>query len=252
VPIEESLFVRWHPDDRGGVPLPNELWTLTDQIVTIPDPGIFAVRDTFSFQYQYEPEEGIVVPELIGYVTVTGDHTSIALPDGTSAGDLLVLVLAARDVASCSDFRFDSGYHDGQRGVWTGVEDGSGTAVACVINSSTSEVGLDCVGILAAFRGDPMDITADAGSTGAATPFNPTDPSGGTFGVAGIAMSSGLLSGAVSDELTANWITVVRIGGAGAGKMSAYLGYNADGTPAGQWGSTGGIGVWTARIIGVQ
>jgi hypothetical protein len=56
-PVEESLFVRWHPAGRQGLPLTNEHFLLDDRTVTIPDPGIIAIGDEFSFQYQFDPED---------------------------------------------------------------------------------------------------------------------------------------------------------------------------------------------------
>lgn len=239
----------------NGTPLQRGDWTRTDTVLTIPGETWFRSGKVAWVDYAYNYyDEGPakVLPSLIGYTLINGNHSSIAVPAGTNFGDRLVLVLAARDSVGCSDPRFDAGYHDSQRGVWAGISDGSGIPVAITLDSTASDGGVDCVGVLAAFTGSPMDLTADAGSSGVAAPFTPTDPAGGGFGIAGIAMSSGLLSGLVTDETTSTWTTVVRAGGFGAGKMSVYLGYDASGTPTGTWNTTGGIARWVARIVGVQ
>lgn len=57
VPVDDSLFVRWHPDGQGGVPITNEWFIVTDNRVTIADTGVLQVGDQFSFQYQFDPAE---------------------------------------------------------------------------------------------------------------------------------------------------------------------------------------------------
>ena len=76
VPVEESLFVRWHPDGGGGVPITGEHWTLVGNVVTIPDPGILAADDEFSFQYQWDPGQ-IIAPDAADSLY---DAAVLALP----------------------------------------------------------------------------------------------------------------------------------------------------------------------------
>lgn len=61
-PLEESLFVRWHPRGltRAGIPWPNEHWSLDADTVTIPDTtGLIEVADAFSAQYMYIGDDEI-------------------------------------------------------------------------------------------------------------------------------------------------------------------------------------------------
>lgn len=97
-PVEESLFVRWHPDGRASVgDLTNEHFTVDGQTVTIADSGIFAIGDEFSFQYQFDPgtSEELTITAR-GY---TADYTTDPnpLPAGTKPGDtILVIVMNQR------------------------------------------------------------------------------------------------------------------------------------------------------------
>lgn len=58
-PVDESLFVRWHPGGGAGVPITYEHFTLDGNVVTLPNPGVLAVGDQFSFQYQMNPGEEV-------------------------------------------------------------------------------------------------------------------------------------------------------------------------------------------------
>lgn len=97
VPIEESLFVRWHPGGNGGLPWTSEYFSVTDQMVTITDPGFLATGDTFSFQYQYEVDDDVVELEFVAYVPGVfqlADNTMTFTPPGTmQPGDFLVAAI---------------------------------------------------------------------------------------------------------------------------------------------------------------
>jgi hypothetical protein len=260
-PVEESLFVRWHPNGRGGLPLTNELFSLDGQIVTIPDPGLLASGDSFSFQYQFDPAvDEREDPAVVGVTWVTGDHTSIAVPDGTQIGDALILVMCARVTAMPTDARFGSGFTNnlggfGAAGVWVGVADGSGTPVSIdMVSSGVGDVQDGAAGLMA-ITGFPLDLTADETSLTSPTgtsPFTPATPAGAlsTFGIAALFAASGISSGAISEQ-TSNWTEQLVKQGGGAGKCSIYLGTQT-GIPAGTWETNGSTIIGGARIMGMQ
>jgi hypothetical protein len=99
-PVPESLVIRWHPNGRAPIIQIDERWSLSGQIVTIPDPGgDIAVGDVFSAQYQYLPQEADSFDPatvlLRGESHNSGGNgpglSNLALPLGTQPGDLLFL-----------------------------------------------------------------------------------------------------------------------------------------------------------------
>lgn len=243
----------------NGTPLKRSDWTRTDTVLTIPGEPWFRAGKVAWVDYAYyeSDEPDVIEPFLIGYSTVTTNHTSIPVPSGTQFGDMLVLVLAARNAIGCSDGRFSAGYQQvfsgtWSGGVWYGTADGSGSAVSITLDSTAADGGVDCCGIIAAFRGDPLTITAQADTAGSGTPYTPAVPAAGSFGIAGLALGAGLVAGSVQDDTTGHWTTVGKIGGPGSGKTSALIAYCASGTSSGTWTSTGGSDHWATRIVGVQ
>ncbi|MBO9523910.1 MAG: hypothetical protein J7518_20440 [Nocardioidaceae bacterium] len=143
VPDEESVFLRWHPRGLGtaGIAWPNEHFVVDEeaQVIIISDPGhLIEVNDAFSAQYRYIYDEpGQVVPEFIGVTSVIRTTTSVAIPAGTQAGDLMVLTAAAWSSASTSDPRI-VGQQQGrpfQLVAW-GYADGSMTPLAVNIDGA--------------------------------------------------------------------------------------------------------------------
>lgn len=109
IPVDESLFVRWHPDGGGGLPILNESFTLVDNQVTISDPdGIFVTGDEFSFQYQTDPGQ-IAAPSPLEAFTLRGVASSSgappALPGGAVIGDFIVVVCCDASPPSSTDPR---------------------------------------------------------------------------------------------------------------------------------------------------
>lgn len=192
VPLDESLFVRWHPGGDGGLPWTNEFFTVTDQTVTIPNPGYLAVGDTFSFQYEYEvadPEP--IDPSVVGFTEpgVVDDPTktvTYALPAGTAAGDLLVLSVRGQVApgggelilgTTCADPRMTLAFkattlNSGQaivESVWVGTEDGSGSPVVVHVVPNPSYVAA-ARGVLASITGANGAGTVSAVESGTTTP----------------------------------------------------------------------------------
>lgn len=141
VPVEESLFVFWHPSGGGGLPITNEHFTLVDNVVTLFDPGILAVGDEFSFQYMFDPG---IIPEPPTDVVVRGttgadsSDTVIDIPTGTLAGDTLILSYSS-PFTVVSDPRFPDPpiYSDVSfipRYILVGTADGSGLGVPISLN----------------------------------------------------------------------------------------------------------------------
>lgn len=168
-PVEESLEVFWHPGDHGGLPLTNEMFTVDEQIVIIPDPGYFELGDTFSFQYPHLPDEPEPInPSLVGFTVpgvfdATPDTQTFALPAGTAAGDLIVLTYRGSQGpgggdftvdATCSDPRMTLAYHvpGFPSATWVGIADGSGSPVVLdILNPSYPATA--GAGVLATFTG---------------------------------------------------------------------------------------------------
>lgn len=187
-PREESLFVRWHPDGRGGLPLTNEKFSLDGQVVTIPDPGILVVGDQFSFQYQYEEGDDVLEMELVSCTQGSFAGTQLTFDivgSGAQAGDFLVVTTrgvvapGGGDItlgATCADSRVSLAYSAPLpvvQDVWTGFASGSGAplVVDVIPNASFSPGAKGC---LAVFRGvnGVSSITAvtSPSNTGGTTP----------------------------------------------------------------------------------
>lgn len=191
-PIEESLFVRWHPDGGAGLPVTDEDFTLDGQLVTIPDPGYFTPgEDFFSFQYQYVIGEDAPEPSYLG-ITTPGTFDSgtkqqaFPIPGGVVAGDFLVLSLRGQvapgggemiDGLSCADPRMTLVYTaTGMNGsqpiiekIWVGFEDGSGVDVQVDVTNPAFP-GAGGRGVLTAYRGVNGVTTVSATESGTATP----------------------------------------------------------------------------------
>jgi len=191
-PIEDSsLFVRWHPDGGGGVPVVTPDFTISGQLVTIPDPGYFAVGDLFTFQYEYVIGEDVPEPTVVG-VTAPGvwdasAHTmTYAVPPGVTAGDYFLLSVRGsvapgggelNDGLSCPDPRMSllfqaTAVHGGQtviESIWGGFATGSGTPVVVNVADSTYPTA-QARGVLAALRGVNGVSSVTAVETGTTTP----------------------------------------------------------------------------------
>jgi hypothetical protein len=262
-PIEESLFVRWHPRGltHAGVPWPNEHWSLDEQTVIIPDStNLLEAGDAFSCQYQYL--DTLTEPAAFLWATsVAGDHTEIPMVGATEAGDWLVLVMSARVTAAPTDDRFTApGFTDtmggfGAAGVWIGTADGSGRPVSITMTSGGVGDPADGAAALMAISGDSLSLLGDATSLtspSGTSPFTPTRPStAGVVGIAALFAVSGIASGSISEQ-TSFWdLRSVQQGG-GAGKCSVYLGTAEGGVPAGgTWQTNGSTIIGGARIMGV-
>lgn len=114
VPIDESLFVLWHPAGGAGVPLTNELFNEADGVVTIGDPGFLALGDQFSFQYEFDPtdvdapdvDEAQLPPLVVRDTTSTSTVGEFpVLPPLTEVGDLIVVACEYGGLITCTDPR---------------------------------------------------------------------------------------------------------------------------------------------------
>jgi hypothetical protein len=168
-PVDEALSVFWHPGGHGGLPLTNEMFTVDDHTVVIPDTGYFALGDTFSFQYPHLDEEPDPIDPTVVGATAPGTYDSsahtltVAMPPGTTAGDLLALVVRGgtsvsggegTTTLSISDARMSrvfTALSGPVAGVWTGVADGSGSPIVVNITEPAGNFGAVCV--LAAIGG---------------------------------------------------------------------------------------------------
>lgn len=98
IPVDETLHVFWHPGGHGGKRLTSEYFTVDDQTVTIPDPGsIWAIGDTFSFQYEYEVTDDVLDFEFIAGVTGvfhgTDNTMTFTPPAAMQPGDFLLIAI---------------------------------------------------------------------------------------------------------------------------------------------------------------
>lgn len=167
-PVDESLFVRWHPDGRGAVALTNEHFIVDGRRVYIADSGVFVPGDQFSFQYQHDPGLADDTPsiEFIGATTAQHSISSIAVHPNAQAGDLLVLASAAWTSASSSDPRLTGGVtlvgSPGALVKW-GLADGTHTPMAVSVDASAFDWAAT---VLAVYRG--VTVT-DSGTAGTVT-----------------------------------------------------------------------------------
>lgn len=183
VPVEESLVVRWHEGGMAfgnGVRLISEQFVVDSNTVVIPNPGPISSGDVFSFQYQFDPdlmaEPAPVFFGFVGYETAEGTSvTSVPLPDGVIAGDLLVLIGISDSVASSSDPRLTGSASfggDSTRVARWGDADSSGSPISVNISGSGG-----CA-VLMAWRG-AGSVTASSIGTAVVSPVTtmPTFPS---------------------------------------------------------------------------
>lgn len=241
----------------NGTPLKWSDWSRTDTVLTIPGESWFRAGKVAWVDYAYyDVERDTIAPAYVGVTLVTGTHTSIAVPAGTSAGDLLVLTISARNYASCSDRRFSPGVSTATPtpgGVWIGIADGSMDPVAINLDSTPSDAADGAAGLMT-ITGYPLTIVGDQWTpSSGSNPLIPVMPTASSsFGIAALFGGSGLVSGSIQDDATLHWTTRGRAQGSGAGKCSIYLG-TAAGTPSGSWSNQGstffGGG---ARIVGLQ
>jgi hypothetical protein len=109
-PFEESLFVRWHPDGRGGLPITSEFFTVEGQTVIIPSTGLLAIGDQFSFQYEYEDGEDALDFEFIDVIEGVFHYPENILtftpPAAMQEGDFLVLACRGASAAGGGDLTF--------------------------------------------------------------------------------------------------------------------------------------------------
>jgi hypothetical protein len=243
-PVEESLVVRWHPAGRGGLPITNEHFTVDGRVVTIPDPGVLAVGDQFSFQYQFDPVlsdagdafAGMTLRDVTSYYNPSGHPTSLALPGGTQVGDLIVLgTVGFLDVVT--DPRLAQVDVDTWVGVATDLTPVLVTSGAnyWAAEIATFDVGGAAVGNIGATVGTstPAGLPVVAGQGGIAVI---------TSGFGLINGSSGLPSGGYSSA-----------GGSGPGKNNAQIAYWYDltalATPVSAATITDVVG-WNICVIG--
>lgn len=191
LPIDGSEHVTWHPAGGGGIHLTTADWSRADQNITIPAFDGLASGDVFTFEYAYLLDDpNPIEPVVIGYTQPgaydTGAHTlTAAIPAGTIAGDLLVMVVRGGTSASgnegtaalsISDSRLTriytatkpNGAGTVDAGVWTGVADGSSSPVVVNITEPGGPFGAVCV--LASIRGANGFGTLAADETLGVTP----------------------------------------------------------------------------------
>jgi hypothetical protein len=254
VPEEGSEQVYYN-----GLPLKWSDWTRTDTVLTIPGEPWFRAGKVAWVDYAYEDDDGAGESDPAAFVAVTtiqGDHTSIALPGTSNIGDMLVLVLHARDVGTCSDSRFTRKQWDGtgKWGIWVGTDDGSGNPVAITL-SSPSGGGLDGCGALARITGTPLlPVTSEQtdGLSGSTT-FAPTMPTGGTFAVIAMVSGTTLTSGFINDDSLGHWTTRASTKGNGSGLAQVLIATSNTGPTSGQWSNTGGSSAgWGSWAGGLQ
>lgn len=240
----------------NGTPLKWSDWTRTDTVLTIPGEPWFRAGKVAWVDYLYYDDDGAGESDPASFVAVTtiqGDHTSIALPGTSTSGDMLVLVLHARDTSACSDPRFTLKHTDGARwGIWVGTDDGSGNPVSITL-SSPSGGGLDGCGALARITGSPLlPATAEQTANATGTTFSPTIPTAGSFGVAALVAGTSLTSGFINDDPLGHWTTRASVKGNGSGLAQVLIATMDAAPSAGQWSNTAGSAGWGAWLGGLQ
>lgn len=204
-PVEESLFVRWHPGGLGGgVPMINENFTVDGRQVTIPDFGVFAVNDRFSFQYQFDPGLEPEPAEIlyVGATTATAGVSSMALPAGTLPGDLLVFGAASAALCSTADSRMTTVFTAAGAGgcVAYGITGSGTTPLACSVTGGAFD---RAAAVLAVYRG----VTVDSWSTQDSPTNDITLPVlSDSFAAIGVLLNwEGVVHGSINPDTTAAW-----------------------------------------------
>jgi hypothetical protein len=184
-PFEESLVVRWHPRGRGGLPVLSESFTVEDQTVIITDPGILAVGDEFSFQYEYEETEDALELEFIAAVLGVFHYPANILtftpPPEMQEGDFLVLACRGASAPGGGDLTFGFSDADARttllytstppvyQAVFVGTATSSYADVTVTVVPNPSYLP-GAVGVMGIFRGVNNITTIEAEESSGITP----------------------------------------------------------------------------------
>lgn len=253
LPIPDSLMVY-----QNGVRLENDQFTLVGLVVT---PLAAAVKikstDDFTAYYDRDPAAEVVgtgvdqdVPTitLVGTNTVVGTTTSLALPSGTQAGDLIVVASIGFDSNGTTDARLAFNSIDGA-GVlvaW-GPEDGSADALAI---HPVSAFGY-AASIVAVYRGVQV---VDWASTQIASSPMVLPTFAAAFAAIGVVTgANGSTAGLLGHDTTASWTNNVEADGTKAHvSINSWESVAAATSPAGNFNLSGDVSgaVQTTLLLG--
>ena len=201
-PETGSEHVYWN-----GLAQPPTEWSRDGTTLTVKDPsGHLRAGDKIDVAYAYY-DQTPDAPDLlvVGATIATGPITSIAVPAGVVAGDLLLLVSAAFGPVTTSDSRIvgtHQAFGTGELVAW-GYADGSGTAVAVSVDGGTFGYASTS---LVAYRGvrviPPVAQNTSTGSTLTAATF----PNANAALCAAVSYN-GTATGTLSPDTTGDWIT---------------------------------------------
>lgn len=254
-PVEESLFVRWHPGGiaNAGLPVTNERLSVNGRQVSIADSGFYAANDAFSFQYQFDPALAVEPASVlfVGKTEVLAGTTSIALPAGTQVGDLLIFGAAAAALCSTTDPRMNTVYTPSGGGgcVAYGITGSATAPVACSIDGGTFN---RAAAVVAVYRGVTVDSWAsqDSSTNDITLPVLPD-----AFAAVGVLLNwEGVVHGSINYDTTGAWTQDSQ---ASATKNNvAVESWSTDeqtSTPAGAFhhgGDWAGFSATTLRLVG--
>lgn len=165
-PIDGSLHVRWN-----GLDQPPTEWSLVDDVLIVPDPdSMIHAGDVISTAYAYEMDDEPDTPNPIFVgATVVGDtSSSIALPEGTREGDLMVFAACGIGPVSTSDSRLtetiDTFYADGIKVYW-GFATGSDAPVPVSLNGLGAHWAVAALAVYRGVRVIESDSSTVAGTS---------------------------------------------------------------------------------------
>jgi hypothetical protein len=250
VPLEgsEQVFYR-------GMGLKRSDWYYaTEKQIVIPGEPWFRAGDRCWVDYAYE-DSGDDTPDapnpvLVGTNTAIGNISSIALPAGVLAGDLIVVTTACSSSVSTSDSRIvgtHQAFGPGELVAW-GYADGSGSplAVSVTIGSGYGSTAL------AVYRGVRVSGAPVQNTTTGSTLTAATIPNAQAALVAVLAWT-GTVSAGIGEDTTGAWIsdtwenhvkTYVRLARWSSSEVTT--------TPPGSFGLTGdnnGFGAVTLQLV---
>lgn len=200
-PIDGSLHIRWN-----GIDQPASEWVLVDSTVTIPDPtSVIESGDVFTAAYAYllDADDAGLDWSLVGITTVNTPTTSVALPAGTQAGDLIIFAVASAGASTASDSRLTgtigTSYGTGALVKW-GIAIGSGAPIACSLTGGAFSY---VAGIVLVYRGV---VVRDHGEATFAGSVATLPVFADTAAAVGILLSyDGVVAGTIQSDSTGEW-----------------------------------------------
>jgi hypothetical protein len=248
-PMPGTLHVHW-----AGVRQHKAEWTMADDgwSITVADPGgVIEAGDELVAQYLYtdpatKPPPPPPTVDVIGFTDIFGGDTTVAVPAGTQAGDLLVLTMQAGFFTpSIGAAWLDTIYTDGGHWILGYVVSDGSTSYPITVNSS----GGDGAGILMALRVvGTVTSTTTGGGDGPAV----AGASSGALGVVALTGLAGTVAGGFSGGTTdtgGHWTTIE---GLRSSKASVLVAVMLTPPVDGSWPASATLASWNAMTVAIS